>query len=132
MDPSQMADPFPGSESSVHANMANMSYANSSPAATTAGQGSNPVSESVPIPSTTPFCPIFMIFITSLSPAYLPLPEFISDHAGAWHRLIRAPHPYRAHQISPNLIIVHPPHPISSSSFLPNTLSIPHDGDYFD
>lgn len=38
------------------------------------------------------FCPIFMIFITSLSHAYLPLPEFISDHAGAWHHPIRAPH----------------------------------------
>lgn len=46
MDPSHMADLFPASESSIHANMANMSYANSLPAATTAGQGSNPVSES--------------------------------------------------------------------------------------
>lgn len=74
-----MADPFPASESSVHANMTNMSYANSSPAATTAGQGSSPVSDSDTLLSAYAlFWPIFMIFITSLSHAYLPLPQFIS------------------------------------------------------
>lgn len=44
MDPRRLADRFPYSESSANANMANMSYATSSPAATSAGQGSNPVS----------------------------------------------------------------------------------------